>query len=160
MAYRSDCRYLPYSIHFSELMPILFTRKRTKHENTRSAILVWYENGRRRLLGAQSINTERGSLSISMTTNGFRKTKQYHFSVVNLAAISIFWLDEYSKTAQKMVIFSLRAWLKSVSYHFGKKAESSTFPRNATIKNIQYHSIFRLLIHVSNQLAWCKSLYS
>ena len=26
----SDRRYLPYSIHFSELMPILFTRKRTK----------------------------------------------------------------------------------------------------------------------------------
>ena len=35
-----------------------FTRKRTKHENTRSAFFVWYENGRRRLLGAQSINTE------------------------------------------------------------------------------------------------------
>ena len=37
---RSDCRYLPYSIHFSELMPIIFTRKRTKHKNTWSAIFV------------------------------------------------------------------------------------------------------------------------
>ena len=34
--YRSDCRYLPCSIHFSEFIPISFTRKRTKHENTRS----------------------------------------------------------------------------------------------------------------------------
>ena len=34
--YRSDCRYLPHSIHFSEFMPIYFTRKWTKHENTRS----------------------------------------------------------------------------------------------------------------------------
>ena len=25
MVYQSDCRYLPYSIHFSELMPIFFT---------------------------------------------------------------------------------------------------------------------------------------
>ena len=33
---RSDCRYLPYSRHLSEFMPISFTRKRTKHENTRS----------------------------------------------------------------------------------------------------------------------------
>ena len=32
MVYRSDCRYLPYSIHFSKFMPIFFTRKRTKHE--------------------------------------------------------------------------------------------------------------------------------
>ena len=40
-----------------------FTRKRTKHETySKSAIFVWYENGRRWLLGAQSINTERVSL--------------------------------------------------------------------------------------------------
>ena len=44
-------------IQFSEFMPICFTRKRTKHKNTRSR--PWYENGRRRLEGAQSINTER-----------------------------------------------------------------------------------------------------
>ena len=36
VVYRSDCRYLPYSMHFSEFMSIFFTRKRTKHENTRS----------------------------------------------------------------------------------------------------------------------------
>ena len=63
MVYRSDCRYLPYSLHFSEFMLIFFTRKRKKHEKTRSVpFFVWYENGRRRLLGAQSINTERTSL--------------------------------------------------------------------------------------------------
>ena len=45
VVYRSGCRV-------SEFMPIYFTKKRTKHENTRS---------RRRLLGAQSINTERAS---------------------------------------------------------------------------------------------------
>ena len=32
----SDCRYLPYSIHFSEFMSILSARKQSKHENTRS----------------------------------------------------------------------------------------------------------------------------
>ena len=36
MVYRSDCCYLQYSIHFSGLMPVFFTRKRTKHDNTRS----------------------------------------------------------------------------------------------------------------------------
>ena len=37
VVYRFDCRYLPYSIHSSsEFMPIFFTRKRTKHEDTRS----------------------------------------------------------------------------------------------------------------------------
>ena len=30
VVYQSDCRYLPYSIHFSEFMPISFTRKQTK----------------------------------------------------------------------------------------------------------------------------------
>ena len=55
VVYRSDCRYLPYSIHFSEFMAIFDRRKRKKDESTRSQ----YENGRRRLLGAQSINTKR-----------------------------------------------------------------------------------------------------
>ena len=36
MVYRCDCRFLLYSLHFSEFMLIFFTRKRTKHENTRS----------------------------------------------------------------------------------------------------------------------------
>ena len=51
------CRYLPYSIHFSEFMPIIFfTRKRTKHENTRSPPFSY--DDRRRLLGAQSIKID------------------------------------------------------------------------------------------------------
>ena len=45
-----------------------FTRKRTKDENTRkSSFFVIYENGRRRLRGAQSINTERASLILSLS---------------------------------------------------------------------------------------------
>ena len=32
----SICCYLPHSIHFSEFMSVVFTRKRTKHKNTRS----------------------------------------------------------------------------------------------------------------------------
>ena len=34
VVYRSDWRYLPCSIHFSEFMPIFLTRKRTKDKNT------------------------------------------------------------------------------------------------------------------------------
>ena len=29
MVYQSDCRYLPYSIHFSEFMPIFFKNTRS-----------------------------------------------------------------------------------------------------------------------------------
>ena len=36
VVYESDCHYLLYSIHFSEFMPISFTRKQTKYGNTRS----------------------------------------------------------------------------------------------------------------------------
>ena len=42
-----------------------FTRKRTKQKYSKSAIFVWYENGRRQLLGAQSIDTERASLKLT-----------------------------------------------------------------------------------------------
>ena len=36
VVYRSDCHYLPYSMHFYEFMPILSRENGTKHENTRS----------------------------------------------------------------------------------------------------------------------------
>ena len=52
MVYRYDCRYLPYSSHFSEFMSIFF------HEKTDNARTLEV----RRLLGAQSINAERTSL--------------------------------------------------------------------------------------------------
>ena len=44
---------------------IFFMRKQTKHKNTLKSdtIFIWYENDYRRLLGAQSINTEKASLS-------------------------------------------------------------------------------------------------
>ena len=51
------------TIHFSKFMPICFMRKQTKHKNTRSAIFEWHENSCQQLLGAQSINIERASLT-------------------------------------------------------------------------------------------------
>ena len=64
------CRCLPYSIHFSEFMLISFSFFFFFHKKTdktrkysKSVIFVWYENSRWRLLGAQSINTERASLN-------------------------------------------------------------------------------------------------
>ena len=42
-------------LHFSELM--------LRREYSKSAFFVWHENGRRRLLGAQSINSESFSIS-------------------------------------------------------------------------------------------------
>ena len=60
MVYRPDCRYLPYSILFSEFLAIFLHEKTDEtRKYAKSAIFVSYENGRRRLLGAQSINTER-----------------------------------------------------------------------------------------------------
>ena len=69
--YRSDCRYLPHSIHFSEFMPIYFTRKWTKHENTRSAIFVWYGNCMaRRTTGSPSKGVPyKGSYEITVVSN-------------------------------------------------------------------------------------------
>ena len=49
--------------------------KRSKCDNTRSlTIFVWYENGRRQLVGAQSINTER----VSWTVTGVELRKTNH----------------------------------------------------------------------------------
>ena len=62
VVYQSDCRYLPYSIHFSELMPFFYEKMDKTRKVQKSAIAVWYENGRQRLLDAQSINTDRASL--------------------------------------------------------------------------------------------------
>ena len=46
MVYRSDCRYLTYSMHFSKFMPVFFFQKQ-------SAIFEWYENGRYRDRGCK-----------------------------------------------------------------------------------------------------------
>ena len=51
--------YLPYSIHFSEFMPIYFTRKQTKHENTQSPPFSWLLTV---TVSVQNINTERASI--------------------------------------------------------------------------------------------------
>ena len=49
---------------FSEFIPILFTRKQTKHKNTGSLpFFVGYENDCQQLLGVQSIKSERASLN-------------------------------------------------------------------------------------------------
>ena len=66
MVYRSDCRYLPYSVHFSEFMPIFFfTRKRAKYENTRSPPFSC--DTKMATDGySQSINTERAKMKPKM----------------------------------------------------------------------------------------------
>ena len=52
--------HIQYTILYT--MPIYFTRKRTKYEDS-PPLFVSYENGRRRSLGAQSINTQRTYMS-------------------------------------------------------------------------------------------------
>ena len=47
------------------LNTLLWVYVKTDKNCSKSAIVVWYENGCRRLFGAQSINTERASISVS-----------------------------------------------------------------------------------------------
>ena len=70
MVYQSDCRYLPYSTHFSEFMPIFSQEKAQNY--LKAAIFIGYENGRQRLLGAQSITTERAFLKCELWTQWCR----------------------------------------------------------------------------------------
>ena len=59
-------------------MPIFFHDKTDKtRKYTKSAIFVWYENGRRRLLAAQSINAERASFNESEDREVWRFTVPY-----------------------------------------------------------------------------------
>ena len=65
VVYWPECWYLPYSIHFSEFIPISFTRKRTIQENTPKStifVTVWYENGRQGYFDVQSVITVRDLL--------------------------------------------------------------------------------------------------
>ena len=55
VVYRSDYRYLPYSIHFSEFWQFFSRENGQNTKILKSAIFVLYKNGRRRLLGVQSI---------------------------------------------------------------------------------------------------------
>ena len=66
MVYRSDFRYLSYSIHSSEFMPVFFFHEKTDktREYSKSAIFVSYDNVRRRLLVAQSISSDKASLNV------------------------------------------------------------------------------------------------
>ena len=62
VVYRSDCRYLPYSSRV--FLSLCQYRSRENGQNTKILEVRHfrkYENGRRRLLGAQSINDERAS---------------------------------------------------------------------------------------------------
>ena len=83
----SICCYLPHSIHFSEFMSVVFTRKWTKHENTRCPPFSYdkYENGRRRLLSAQSINSESASLTMQ-TLSSLRIQESFPFPVLHFQA--------------------------------------------------------------------------
>ena len=59
VVYQSDCQYLPYSIHGSEFMPVCFTRKQTKHENTQKGPPTVY-------WAHKAINTERALSEIEI----------------------------------------------------------------------------------------------
>ena len=94
MVYRSRCCYLPYWTHFSEFMPISFTRKQDKYENARSLPFLyhWYENGHWLLLGAQSINSERASL-INFSPN---TRSPANFSILHYPQLLITWLEKFA----------------------------------------------------------------
>ena len=86
--------YLPYSIHFSEFMPISFTRKQEKYENARSLPFLyhWYENGHWLLLHAHSINSERASL-----TNFSPNTRSpANFSILHYSQLPITWQEKFA----------------------------------------------------------------
>ena len=58
------------------------TRKYSK-----SAIFVWYEYGRRRLLGAQSINTEISYLNVNVWTVGAEKLSSWSRLTLRMTAV-------------------------------------------------------------------------
>ena len=91
MVYRSDCRFLPYSMHFSEFVPIFSRENGQNTKNTRSPPFpVWYENGRRWLLGAQSINIERASWTYWLDNK-----KSHWLNIPSISiSISIFMLKK------------------------------------------------------------------
>ena len=62
MDYKSNCRYLPYSLTLFWASAKRKQKKSRENEQNTKILevrhFVWYENGRQRLLGAQSINSE------------------------------------------------------------------------------------------------------
>ena len=89
---------------FLSSLLFFFTRKWTKHENTRSAIFLGYENSCRRLLGAQSIDTEGASLKTSMRLIGILCLSFFftapHALLPRVTFLRIFkccrWYEEFS----------------------------------------------------------------
>ena len=61
-------------------------------ECSKSAIIVWYENGRWLLLGAQSINSERASL-INFSPN---TRSPANFSILHYPQLLITWLEKFA----------------------------------------------------------------
>ena len=72
----------------------LFHEKTDKtRKYSKSAILVWYENSRRRLLGAQSINSERVSLTKLSVAYAFRRAFRSRSFIFKLVEMFLSVLD-------------------------------------------------------------------
>ena len=103
MLYPSDCRYLPYLTHFSEFMPIFYEKMDKTREYSKSTTFVWYENGRRRLLGAQSINSERISLKCKCC---------------RICPFQVSWLNSCKNSLTDLWTVRWHFYYNSFRYHF------------------------------------------
>ena len=115
MVYRSDCRYLPYSIPFFEFMAIF---SRENGQNTRLFEVRHFsmiENGRRRLLGAQSINSESSSNPVGVTgRNNAKRMRELSTRVV------------YLRVVNKIITKTVYKWKWSLQIEPRKKSEAPT----------------------------------
>ena len=88
MVYRSDCHYLPYSVHFSEFIPNFFHKKTDKTQiYLKSGIFIWYKNSRWWLTGRTKHWILREFLNIILTS--WRKARgvalwSFHSSLVSM----------------------------------------------------------------------------
>ena len=107
-----DCHYLPYTLHFSESMPIFFTRKRSKHENyLKSAIFKWYENGRQRfflILSHDHEQTDKGYANTA--TNQPKRMSWRSHGMIGKNKLNIMWV-------MALIIVQTRVSAQQSSYH-------------------------------------------
>ena len=87
----SICCYLLHSIHFSEFMSVVFTRKWTKHKNTRSPPFSY--DTKMAAMGAQSINSERASLTKLSVAYAFRRAFRSRSFIFKLVEMFLSVLD-------------------------------------------------------------------
>ena len=85
---------------FLSLCHFLFTRKRRKHKKySKSAIFVGNKNGRRRLLGAQSINAERASCECIQHSMRFLSSHFYKLFYLALVPVAV-WKPALNRRVQ------------------------------------------------------------